>query len=258
MIISWYRSQKQDFGTRAATSLLCRVIWRRACVIASNKLLRSKQECPCCGWEGRRFFDYIEMGYSVRNCACPACDSHPRHRELFLWLRDEFRISEKDGTALVFAPEKAFSQVWHSATGFRAYNVDLEPSRSVDVLADLMNLPFASEIADLIWCHHVLQQVEDDRVALNELHRVLRSYSGELIVSVGESTQEKTSEFGFANKAVSGNRRAYGADFVSRLTQAGFQVQPLVCNLSGSERRKYGVRSEPFYRCTKSYSAKSG
>ena len=235
----------------AATSLLCRVIWRRAYVIASNKLLRSKRECPCCGWEGRRFFDYIEMGYSVRNCACPACDSHPRHRELFLWLRDEFGISEKTGTALVFAPEKAFGPVWHSASKLRAYKVDLEPSRNVDVLADLMNLPFAPEIADLIWCHHVLQQVEDDRVALKELHRVLRPYSGEFIVSVGEGTQVNTTEFGFANKALTGNRRSFGADFVMRLSEAGFQVQPLATNLSESERSKYGVWSEPFYRCTK-------
>lgn len=252
MIFSWYRSQKQDFGTIAATALLCRVIWRRTLVLAINKLLRIKRECPCCGWEGHRFFDYIEMGYSVRNCACPSCDSHPRHRELFLWLREEFRVSEKTGRALVFAPEKAFDPLWQTATNLRAYKIDIEPSRSVDVLADLMSLPFASEIADLIWCHHVLQQVDDDRVALKEIHRVLRSSSGELIVSVGEGSQEKTSEFGFANKAISGNRRSYGADFVLRLSEAGFQVQPLLCNLSDSERSKYGVRSEPFYRCTKS------
>ncbi|MDQ6652656.1 MAG: class I SAM-dependent methyltransferase [Acidobacteriota bacterium] len=251
IIFAWYRRQKEDFGIVAATWLLWRVLWRRAYVVASNKLLPTRLQCPCCGWEGRRFFDYIEMGYTVRNCACPVCDSHPRHRALFLWLIEECRISEKAGIALVFAPEKAFAPLWQTATNLRAYKIDIEPSRGVDVLADLMRLPFTSEIADLMWCHHVLEQVGDDRIALTELHRVLRSSSGELIVSVGSAKQETTLEFGFANKALSGNRRTFGADFPERLAEAGFKVRQVVYNMTESERRKYGVYAEPFYRCTK-------
>jgi len=125
------------------------------------------------------------MGYTVRNCACPCCDSHSRHRALFVWLRDEYRISEKAGIALVFAPEKALAPLWKAATNLRAYKVDVEPRRGVDVLGDLRQLPFASGVADLVWCHHVLEQVEDDRVAMKELKRVLLSGSGELIISVG-------------------------------------------------------------------------
>jgi SAM-dependent methyltransferase len=251
MILEWYRTQKRDFGIAAATWLLWRVAWRRARVLASNKLLPGRLECPCCGWKGNRFFDYIEMGYMVRNCACRVCDSHPRHRALFVWLRDECQISQKGGIALVFAPEKTFAPLWRSATNLRAYKVDIEPSRGVDVLANLMTLPFASEIADLMWCHHVLEQVDDDRVALRELHRVLRPRSGELIVSVGSGQQETTVEFGFADKALSGNRRAFGADFPEILVAAGFKVLPLTYKLTEAERRKYGVGAEPFYRCTR-------
>lgn len=251
MIRKWYRTQKRDFGIAAATWLLWRVAWRRARVVASNKLLPSRLACPCCGWEGSRFFDYIEMGYMVRNCACPVCDSHPRHRALFVWLRDDCQISQKAGIALVFAPEKTFAPLWRTATNLRAYKVDIEPSRGVDVLANLMRLPFASEIADLMWCHHVLDQVEEDRVALRELHRVLRPSSGELIVSVGSGKQETTVEFGFADKAFSGNRRLFGADFPKRLVEAGFKVRPMAYKLTEAERRKYGVGTEPFYRCTK-------
>lgn len=187
----------------------------------------------------------------VRNCACPACDSHPRHRALFVWLRDEGQISQRAGLALVFAPEKTFAPLWQTAANLRTCKVDIEPSRGVDVLADLMRLPFASEIADLMWCHHVLEQVEDDRVALTEMHRVLRSSSGELIVSVGHGNQETTVEFGFSDKALSGNRRLFGADFPERLAAAGFKVRPMAHSLTEAERRRYGVRAEPFYLCTK-------
>ena len=251
MIREWYRTQKRDFGIAAATWLLWRVAWRRARVIVSNKLLPKRFACPCCGWEGNRFFDYIEMGYTARNCACPVCDSHPRHRALFVWLRDERQISQKAGVALVFAPEKTFDPLWRTASNMRAYKVDIEPSRGVDVQANLMRLPFASETADLMWCHHVLEQVEEDRVAMRELHRVLRSGSGELIVSVGSGEQVATVEFGFANKAFAGNRRVFGTDFPARLAEAGFKVRPMTYNLTETERRKYGVRAEPFYRCTK-------
>lgn len=251
MILSWYRSQKQEFGIVPATWLLWRVLWRRAYVIVSNSLLPKRLKCPCCGWAGRRFFDYIEMGYTLPNAACPRCDSHSRHRALFLWLRDEYRISEKRGMALVFAPEKALAPLWKAATNLRAYKVDVEPRRGVDVLGDLMQLPFASGVADLVWCHHVLEQVEDYRIAMKELQRVLRSGSGELIVSVGVGRQQTTLEFGVANKALSGNRRAFGADFAGRLTEAGFNVVPVAYGLTETERVEYAVHADCFYRCTR-------
>jgi len=170
---------------------------------------------------------------------------------MFLWLIDEYRISEKAGIALLFAPEKALAPLWQTATSLRAHEIDLESSRGPAVLADLMRLPFASEVADFMWCHHVLEQVGDYRLALAELHRVLRSSSGELIVSVGSGKSEMTLEFGFANKALSGNRRAFGADFSQRLTEAGFKVNLVIYNLPDTERRKYAMSAEPFYRCTK-------
>lgn len=252
MILSWYRSQRHEFGIVPATWLLWRVLWRRVYVIACNRLLPKRLKCPCCGWEGRRLFDYIEMGYTLPNAACPRCDSHSRHRALFLWLRDEYRISERRGIALVFAPEKALAPLWRAATNLRVYKVDVEPGRGVDVLGDLMQLPFAASVADLVWCHHVLEQVRDDRVAMKELYRVLRGGSGELIVSVGVGAQETTVEFGFSNKALSGNRRAFGADFAERLTGAGFKVIPVEYGLTETERVKYAIRADRFYRCTRS------
>jgi len=191
------------------------------------------------------------MGYTLPNAACPRCDSHSRHRALFLWLRDEYRISEKRGVALVFAPEKALAPLWKAATNLRVCKVDVEPGRGVDVLGNVMLLPFASSVADLVWCHHVLEQVEDDRTAMKELHRVLRANSGELIISVAVGSQETTLEFGFSNPALSGNRRAFGTDFAERLTEAGFDVVPVACDLTETERIEYAVGAERFYRCTR-------
>jgi SAM-dependent methyltransferase len=227
------------------------VAWSRACAVAGNRFLSARYECPCCGWTGRRFLDYMEMGYTASNTACPRCDSHSRHRALFLWLRDKYGLAEKKGKALILAPERALAPLWANAPLLRAYKIDIEANRGVDVLADATYLPFAADVADLIWCHHVLEQVENDQAALKELYRVLISESGELVISAGMSGAETTREFGFADKAISGNRRAYGADFATRLANAGFDVTPVSQDLSEADYRKFGIVPEKFYRCRK-------
>ena len=247
MILSWYRGQTEQFGVLPATWLLWRIAISRSVVVLSNRFLPSRRECPCCGWRGRRFFDYIEMGYSSRNIACPRCDSHSRHRAFFLWLRDRYQLSSKTGQAIVFAPEKALNPLWKTSR-LKICKVDLDAARSVDVIADIMKLPFLSDVADLVWCHHVLEQVEDDQTAMKELYRIC---SGELIISAGYGEQPTTREFGFSDKRLSGNRRLFGKDFRDKLAAVGFLVQEMSHELTEAEFQKYGISPEPFFLCIK-------
>jgi SAM-dependent methyltransferase len=251
MILSWYRQNARDVGTLRATNLLFRVVWRRAVVKARNALLSAQVECPCCDWVGNRFLDYKEMGYSIRNIECPKCGSHARHRAFFVWLRNDCQIAGKSGTAFVFAPEKALASFWENAKNLQTFKIDIVAARSVDVLADIMRLPFTSEVADIVWCHHVLEQVTDDHQAMKELCRVLKSGTGHLIFSAGLSGESFTREFGRSEKGLSGNLRSYGRDITDRLTRAGFVVKQLSYGLTADAMRKYAVRDEPFYLCTK-------
>lgn len=249
-MLAWFRSQVRDHGLVAALGLFLRVVANRCRVLLSNKFLAGSLECPCCGWKGSRFFDYIEAGYRVPNAACPNCDSHSRHRAFHLWLTNQYRIDTRNGRALIFAPERALAPVWNSARNLKTIKTDIESTRGVDLLSDVMHLPLASESISLIWCHHVLEQVVDDVAAMKELLRVLNP-SGELLISAGLSEMEQTQEMGTANKKFSGNRRLYGNDFSDRLRQAGFAVMPLNYNLSASELKRFAIRPEFFFRCTK-------
>ena len=251
MILSWYRQNASDFGTLSATKLLVRVVWRRAVVKARNALLPARLECPCCDWRGNRFLDYKEMGYSIQNIECPRCASHSRHRAFFLWLRDNYQVAGKSGIALVFAPEGALTSVWASAPALKTIGIDIEPARHVDVLGDVMHLPLVAEFADLVWCHHVLEQVTDDHLAMTELNRVLKSRTGQLVLSAGMSGNLSTLEYGKSEKALSGNRRSYGADLAERLSTAGFVVEQLSYGLDDGALAKYAIRNEPFYVCRK-------
>ena len=251
-MFGWYRSQIKEYGVVAATSLLWRVGWSRTNVNLANKVLPEKIECPCCGWRGRRFYDYMEVGFTVPKTVCPQCESHARQRLLFLWLAREFPLQDKSGVALVFAPTKALAPVWEKTTSLWIYKVDLQAARKPDLQADMRQLPIAADSVDLIWCHHVLEHIEEDRAAMSELSRILRPSTGELIVSVPMEIGTVTREYGFANSREAGHWRMYGDDFADRLGESGFSaVQPVDFSPSRTECARYGINPEHFYICSK-------
>jgi len=256
-VLGWFSHQVKAYGAVTATRLLGRVALSRTGVMLANKFLPARVACPCCGWRGRKFFDYIEVGYTVRNAACPRCDSHPRHRYLYLWLSREFKLEDRSGVALVFAPERALAPLWERAARLQVSRVDIEGARGADILADIKDLPVESDSVDLVWCHHVLEHVDDDRAAIRELRRVLRPGSGELIISVPMSSGATTDEYGFPDPTQSGHWRVYGDDFVDRLAEGGLKARPVNFSLPAEDCRRYAFDPERFYICQKAESSAS-
>ena len=254
---AWYRYQVKAHGPLVATQLLCREVWSRTLVSFANKALPAKLAFPCCGWTGRRFHDYIEVVRTHRNAECPQCSSHPRHRALFLWISREHKLETRHGIGLVFSYEKALAPIWQSAKSLRLYRVDIKATRGADLLADMTRLPIANESIELLWCHHVLEHIKDDRAAMRDLYRILRPATGELIVSVPMEIGMVTREYGFADNKESGHWRLYGDDFVDRLSESGFSVEPVSPQLSPEEIERYGLIRERYYLCTRLPQTKS-
>src|SRR5687767_9072968 len=240
-MLSWYLARLKEHGLLVATRLLLRVLWSRTTVALSNRLLPARVECPCCGWRGRRFHDFLEVGIEGRGAECPACLSHPRHRAFAVWLRETYGLEEKTGAALVFAPERALENSWRAARRLDVLRTDIEAARGVDLLSDIQRLPFADGSFDLVWCQHVLTQIPDDRAAVRELARVLRPLTGELVVSVAQERGRETREFGGPNKECLGLWRVYGDDFEARLEEGGLEPRRAGHGLSAEECRRYGI-----------------
>jgi ubiquinone/menaquinone biosynthesis C-methylase UbiE len=115
---------------------------------------------------------------------------------------------------------------------------------------------------DAVICNHVLEHVDDDRVALRELFRVLRPggwallqtpVDAALAVTAEDPTvtdpRERERRFGQRD-----HHRRYGADYVSRLTQAGFDVTPeaYAASLPEAVQTEYGLDlDEMIYLCRK-------
>lgn len=256
-MLSWYRSKLKEHGALVSTRLLIQIIWARGRSTVANRVLPDKVSCPCCGWRGRRFHDYIDVGCVMRNIECPLCNSHSRHRSLYLWVKSDYSLKSRDGIALIFAPEKCFDAIWQQeSTHLHSYRVDIEAARGVDVLADMQMLPFIKDSIDFIWCHHILPEIPDDGAAIAELHRVLRPQTGELVLSVPTSLDSSTREFGHANKELIGLWRVYGQDFTDKLRARGLEVQHINFKVPPEISERHGVAlEEDFYICVKPVSS---
>jgi predicted SAM-dependent methyltransferase len=151
---------------------------------------------------------------------------------------------------LHIAPERALMQHFRELYGSSENYItaDLE-SPLADKHFDVQNIPMKESSVDVIICNHLLEHVDDDRLAMRELHRVLRP-GGWGIILVPEDRslattyednsitdpKERTRLFGQYD-----HRRVYGRDYDQRLREAGFEVERIEFaeRLTEWERRLY-------------------
>ncbi len=164
---------------------------------------------------------------------CPVCRSLQRHRLIWLLLeRFQLITPEQPQTMLHFAPEPGLARRFAQMPHLRYVTADLfDPS--VMMRFDITTIPFDDHAFDLILCSHVLEHVPNDRQAMRELYRVLKS--GGIALIVVPIQGERTFEDATITDPLLRERyfgqfdhvRMYGTDIIQRLQQAGFYVQEI-------------------------------
>ena len=185
-------------------------------------------ECPCCESSFSRFLPH--RGRS--QAKCPRCGALERHRVLWLFLERETDLFERPGAMLHVAPEYTFLRRFSRTSGLRYVTGDFD-SALADVQLDVMDLPFEVESFDFLICNHVLEHVDDDRLALSEINRVLKPGGWAILMCPVDYRRATTLEdpevvtpqdrhrvFGQSDHA-----RLYGRDYGDRLAAAGFDVR---------------------------------
>jgi SAM-dependent methyltransferase len=209
----------------------------------------SPKTCPICSYYG----NFKAFGSPLRwNARCPSCGSLERHR-LFALSMGDMRFK---GTVLHFAPEPAIAALL-KRFDIQYISADLL-RRDVDQNWNIEDIPCPGEQFDVIVCNHVLEHV-NDRKALRELHRVLKP-DGLLLVMVPivegcPETYEDVTVIDSADREVhfgqSDHIRVYGADFLRRLRQPGFDIT--VYTAFGADAVEYGLlMGEKLFLCRKS------
>jgi hypothetical protein len=217
-------------------------------------------ECIICGKHYKKFLPYGRLR-SRHNALCPNCLSLERHRLIWLYLKEKTDFFNEKLSVLHIAPEHCFMKAFESQHGEGYITADIE-SPLAKVKMDIHKIPFPNNKFDVVLCNHVLEHVENDLVALQEIKRVLKPNGfAILLVPFFHPIPEKTIEDNSITdprereKAFgqSDHVRRYGFDYGQRIESTGlvlnkddfaFQIEP-------ANRFRLGLSPESIYRANK-------
>ena len=198
---------------------------------------------------------FLSYGYKTvrKNALCPGTLSLERHRLLWLYLEKETNFLNSNLKVLHVAPEQVFYKKFKKLKNWEYFTFDLN-SPIADIKGDLTSTNFKDESFDLIICNHVLEHIEDDKSALNEIYRILK-YKGISILQVPMNVKRKNT---FEDSSIKSKNqrekyfgqydhvREYGLDFKDRVEQAGFEVEMINYSTKISQDLviKYGLMKD--------------
>lgn len=224
--------------------------------------------CPICKSSFKAFGKFGRPHW--KSTRCHECHSIERHRLLYFYLKNKmnlFNTSEKI-KLLHFAPEKSFYGLFSKLDNLDYFPCDLDankyPFRGTTKIheVDITDIPFASNSFDLIICLHVLEHVPNDKLAMQELFRVMKKGGKGYFQVPIDYNREKTYE----DPSITSPRarekafgqfdhvRFYGKDYKNRLEKSGFYVteDTFINQFSDDEILKYGLdKEELIYWCEK-------
>jgi SAM-dependent methyltransferase len=219
--------------------------------------------CNCCGKSFRKFKSKGTVLTKRENAECPYCGSLERVRNLLFYIKNETGLLTGKVRLLHFAPEWCLAPVLRKNVNLDYIAADINPNLA-DYRVDIMDIPFPGESFDYIICFHVLGHVPDEKKAIEEMFRVLKSTGTALIGTIIDLNNPHTFE---TNEADTSQKRLqyysepdllrlHGTDFNRRLMQGGFKVEVIdYPSILGEEmKRKYALgdgKRELIFKCTK-------
>ncbi len=207
--------------------------------------------CPICGGRYRR---WIIADGKWWNQVCPGCDSLPRQRLIWLWLRRETAFFRDRARVLHVAPEAQLQRRLRAMANLEYTSTDIS-SPLASVRADLTAAPWPDAMFDVIFCNHVLEHIPDDRRAMAELHRMMAPGGWGLALVPFRTDRETTED---PSITAPGDRlrafgqedhvRLYGKDYLERLAASGFDVEYgfYAAKLGVDVARHHGLQAEEF------------
>ena len=183
--------------------------------------------------DGRSYRKFLPYGYGKQreNALSPGTLSLERHRQMWLYLQNETDFFIKNHKVLHIAPEQEFLRKFKRMRNLDYISADLF-SPIVDVKADILDLPFADESFDIIFCNHVLEHIPDDTKAMQELYRVLKPGG----MGIFQIPQDLSRAVTFSDDSITDPKerakifgqydhvRVYGRDYFDKLRSIGFKV----------------------------------
>jgi SAM-dependent methyltransferase len=143
---------------------------------------------------------------------------------------------------LHISPEEGLEENFRRISSLTYVTADLNLAPMM-VKIDITGIPFLDHSFDILYCSHVLEHIQNDRKAMDELNRVLKP-GGHAIVQVpiadGKTFEDPSVTNPAERKQLFGQSdhvRRYGWDFKDRLEESGFSVRLLSASEIANENR---------------------
>jgi len=221
----------------------------------------NKVYCPICE---SRYKIFGNFGNPKRiNAQCYKCNSLERHRLLWMYINNKTDFFNNFSKKLLhFAPEFSFYQIFSNINFIDYYPCDISLEKykykgNVKIhKIDITQIPFDDNYFDVIICNHVLEHITDDRLAIQELYRVLKQDGWAYLQVPIEENREITFEDNTIisikdRKNIFGQSdhiRIYGKDYKNRLESVGLEVtrDNYINSFSDNEIYKYGLMKDEY------------
>lgn len=215
------------------------------------------RQCPCCRWRSRSF---VMGGGSFRKRSdgyCPRCNSKGRHRRACAFLEKNPDLVR--GRILHIAPHFSMWRRFSRSSDVDYISLDIKTGSMINTPGDITLIPLEDDTVDGVVCIHVLEHVDRDIQAMDEMFRVLRP-GGWVLINVplhdGDATYEDASITTPARRrevfGEDSHVRLYGHDIADRLAATGFSVEFDAAPSGGPESDRFGIPSdEHIFLCRK-------
>lgn len=234
----------RDFAANAI-----RAIIRLIHLSVNDAIIRSNTaECNICGWQGAKFYPNVGSGYYELETVCPRCLCQDRQRSLAAVLLKYTEALEPNTMVIEAAPMRSFQQYCLQLKGNKNYlSFDIE--RFAMEKGDITQMHYQDNTADYFLCFHVLEHIEKDVQALEEIRRVLKPAGIAILQVPIDWDAEKTHEYSCPDARDAGHVRRYGKDFAKRIAKHGFSVKSVSVTdfFPEEEIKRYGLSKEPIF-----------
>lgn len=130
------------------------------------KYLGNNHRCNICKTKLDRF-----IKLTSNDLLCPACGSRSRTRRLYHLL---LKNNALHGNVLHFSPSRSLYRIFKKLDAINYFSTDFENEFVADYKIDIRKIDFNDSHLDTIICYHILEHIEEDITAMQELLRVLK------------------------------------------------------------------------------------
>lgn len=196
-------------------------------LLRSVLAMRYRGNCHGCNVCGVKLREFVALANG--ELLCPACGSLPRNRRLWQLLTHENLLH---GHVLDFSPSRCLSRKMRAQKGIRYTSSDFVGEFEAEKSHDITAIAEAEGQFDLVICFHVLEHVDDDQQAMQELYRVLKP-GGKVLIQTPfkdgdtyENPNVTTPAGRLEHFGQEDHVRVYSAHgLAQRLRNAGFSVE---------------------------------